>query len=183
MPLEAIDDFRPMLASRIRAAFHGVRLGNGFSIAQTQAIDEHAGENYPTDRSAFDEMRAKDIVDDWEALHLSDLEDLQFCWVDLEGFRYYLPAMMISTLAASESELDLYGFDGWYFSWTATQLFGTIERMDPRFKELSHEQQQACALFVKFLPRLLDPCSDEAKVLERRLSQQWERFIPLTEVE
>lgn len=172
-----------MLASRIRAAFRGVQLGTGISIAQTQAIDERAGGNYPADRCAFDELRAKDIVDDWEALHRSDLEDLQFCWVDLEGFRYYLPAMMISYLAASEDDLDPYGFDGWYFSWTATQLFGTIEKLDPRFKELSHEQQQACALFVKYLPRLLSPDSDEAKVLERRLLQQWERFIPLAEIE
>lgn len=93
------------LCERIREAFTGVKLGDGIGLWQAQGLDDYE----PPEICA--EYRLKDEAEDWS--RISD-DTLQQCnsspsFLDAKGFRFYMPAFMISELRGD------YGFD---FNWS-----------------------------------------------------------------
>ena len=85
------------LISRIEAAFEGVTLGNGISLAESVALDQH---------EAFEDRataRLRDEKTDWQKLvGDSELTREGFTggpiFMDAEGLRFYLPAYLITAI-------------------------------------------------------------------------------------
>ena len=97
--------FAEGLCERIRTAFNGVKLRDGIGLWQAQGLDDYE----PPEVCA--EYRLKDEAEDWS--RISD-DTLQRCnsspsFLDGKGFRFYMPAFMISELRGN------YSFD---FNWS-----------------------------------------------------------------
>lgn len=82
------------LIERIRHAFAGVELGSGISLNMTEYHDSYGCE---TD---FLTLAKHDERHNWQAIPDQTLEQftVTFCFTDIEGFRFYLPAYMVWTI-------------------------------------------------------------------------------------
>src|SRR5947208_2159101 len=85
---------RHTIETDIEAAFRGVTLGTGLSLRQAQAADAYL----PSAPHA-----AEEILDDWSQVSLEELERNCTEHLDAGGFRYYIPALMLSVLSHYES--------------------------------------------------------------------------------
>lgn len=86
---------RRAIESEIRTAFRGITLGRGISLRQAQFADgfQDAPRNLPSASPAQGE-----ITNDWSRVPLEELERNDIAHLDAEGFRYYIPALMLSVL-------------------------------------------------------------------------------------
>lgn len=82
-------DIREMISS----AFLGVSLGNGVSLRQAQVIDNYG--NGVTDEE-FEDLPKNEITNDWSRIAFEELELNCISHLDAEGYRYYIPAFMLS---------------------------------------------------------------------------------------
>jgi hypothetical protein len=91
---------RRAVESEIRMAFHGVTLGRGASLRQAQFADglRDAAWNAHSASPAHGE-----IIGDWSRVPLDELESDCMAHLDALGFRYYIPALMLSVLNHYES--------------------------------------------------------------------------------
>ena len=69
---------------------------------------------------------------------------------------------------------------------TSMMSIGTISFLYPKLKdweycysELTPEQSQAIALFLKSLPDLVDLETEDKTRVERALNKYWSKFLPL----
>jgi hypothetical protein len=78
------------LIDQIHAAFCGVRLEDGVSLNQTAFFDSGGL------RPEFEQIAMGDERDNWAAIPDETLEQFAetFCFTDLKGYRFYLPAYM-----------------------------------------------------------------------------------------
>ena len=85
---------RDHLITRIRAAFHGVTLGDGVGLAEGQAIDDYE------DADTRAAVRAGDEKDDWSKFGPQLLRQCQssLSFFDAPGMRFHLPAFLIAAL-------------------------------------------------------------------------------------
>ena len=123
------------LCERIRTAFSGVELGDGIGLWEAQGIDD-----YDTPEICA-ELRLKDESKDWS--RISD-DVLQHCFsspsfLDAEGFRFYMPAFMISEARGT------YGFS---FFWS---LIHFENLGDTRFTLLDDNQRSVTREFLIFM--------------------------------
>jgi hypothetical protein len=94
------------LRNLITTAFREVTLGQGISIRQGEICD-----NYGKDKNGREVSPAKfasiplaEITDDWTALPLAELELYPYLpYLDALGYRYYIPAFLLSLLENSQS--------------------------------------------------------------------------------
>jgi len=86
---------RRAVEREIRTAFCGVTLGRGFSLMQAQLADN----SRDAVRSALPAPTAhQEITDDWSRVPAAELERNCIAHLDALGFRYYIPALMLSVL-------------------------------------------------------------------------------------
>jgi hypothetical protein len=75
----------------IKKAFSGVKLGDGISLREARAIDDH--------KSVIKriEARKKDELMDWDKISYKDIEKYSgiFSFLDAKGILFHLPAYMI----------------------------------------------------------------------------------------
>ena len=79
--------------SEIRTVFRGVTLGRGISLRQAQfagGFQEPACKTHPAPPAHGQ------ITDDWSQVPLDELENDFFAHLNALGFRYYIPALMLS---------------------------------------------------------------------------------------
>jgi hypothetical protein len=83
------------VASLIKAAFAGVKLGSGVSIRQGCGLDDYADEN------TLAALRAQDEKDDWRSISAYDLNQHHWglCFLDSAGMLFYAPAIMLADLS------------------------------------------------------------------------------------
>ena len=88
------------LISKIENAFRDVVLGNGDSLNMTEYYDSGGCAPHFKERAANDERY------DWTRIADSDIEIFQvvFCFTNLEGFRFYIPAYMIWSIRNPDSD-------------------------------------------------------------------------------
>jgi hypothetical protein len=166
---------RASLEKIIRAAFAGVTLGDGISLRQAQVIDNY-GEGV-TDEE-FADLPKSEVTDCWEEVSLEALESDNVAHLDPLGFRYYIPAFMLSVLEQYES--------------ASMRVIGTLSALYPkrqvaeyhmpRYNLLTYEQKQAIACFLEALPALVELEGEDRKVVERAL-RYWRQFLPVARVE
>ena len=154
----------------IAAAFKGVSLGGGCSLRQAEEADNLGR---PTaDLSAFPDA---DMADNWAALSLETLDQYPYlAHMDAEGFRYYIPAFMLSVLARYER--------------SSMHVICTLGSLYPkkndwwdyhlnRYSLLSREQQAAIARYLHSLPMQVELDPEDQKVCERALRNYWHEVM------
>src|SRR5690242_391316 len=86
---------RRAVESEIRIAFRGVTLGHGMSLRQAQFADRFQDAVWNANRAS---LAAGEITDDWSQIPLDELERDSIVHLDAFGFRYCIPALMLSVL-------------------------------------------------------------------------------------
>src|SRR5262249_43657 len=87
---------RSAVEQKIRTAFRGITLGAGISLRQAQLIDAPS-------RKQTESFTHEEITSDWSQVPLDELERDCVPHLDARGFRYYIPALMLSVLEHYDS--------------------------------------------------------------------------------
>ncbi len=153
---------------KIEAAFDGVTLDGGISLDQTKVIDDY-GRGCSGDQ--FSALPLKEVTDDWRNIPSSTLDETEcLAFLDANGLRYYLPALMIRMLEAYDSG--------------SMMTIGTISALDgrsqynlERYTSLTSLQKAAIANYVKELPVLIDLDSADESIVERAFRDYWSNFL------
>ncbi len=158
---------RKVVEATIRQAFAGVRLGDGVSLVEAEAID---GYYERISLAEAHRLRQFEITDDWTALTPSDLDSENLAHLDPEGLRYYLPAFMLRLLDEYQPG------EMW--------CIGTIAALDQRSPHplgfidlLTNHQRAAIAAYVEALPELVELYHEDAAVIDRSLAQVWRSYL------
>lgn len=88
-------------------AFRGVTLGRSISLGQAQFTDRPQDGLGNTHAAS---SAHREIVDDWSQVSLDEIERDCIVFLDAFGFRYHIPAFMLSVLNhyhSSSSELSV----------------------------------------------------------------------------
>lgn len=159
-----MSDAREPVIAAIVAAFRGVRLGRGISLRQAQAIDQ---------RVPFAAVSESEITDDWSRIPLNELERECVALLDAEGFRYYIPALMLSVLNHCDP--------------ASMRVIGTLAALYPKpddrhyhmrlYALLSPAQCRAIARFLVSLPALVDLSGEDRKIVPRALRNYWRALL------
>jgi hypothetical protein len=158
---------RSAVEGAIRTAFHGVTLGRGVSLRQAQLIDDPGNSSA---HKALASGEGAEVIDDWSRVNLDELERDCIAHLDAPGFRYYIPALMLSFLDHYES--------------SSMRVIGTLGGLYPkkgneweyhmhRYSLLTPAQKAAIAQFLMELPKLVELGSEDQKVVERALRNYW----------
>lgn len=145
------------VADLLRAAFAGVRLGNGIGLWEAQGIDDYA------DSRTVEAYRARDEKDDWSEIPASELDRCysSLSFFDPAGMRFHLAAFLLADLAGELKTADAL--------FHLTYPGGECAR---RYELLSLEQRAAVREFL--LLRLADPHREfEHHSIERALQGFW----------
>jgi hypothetical protein len=130
------------LVALIRRAFTGVTLDDGESLNMTEYNDSGGC------RPEFKEKAQYDERDDWAAIPDETLEQftVTFCFTDLKGFRFYIPAYMIWTVrhhrvsSSIIADTTIYAIDPSHY------LFETM----PFWKWFTADQVDAMTRFLEY---------------------------------
>jgi hypothetical protein len=152
----------------IRTAFRGVTLGQGISLRQAHFADRF--QDVPP------QLRMGEITDDWSQVPLNELESESdgIAHLDAFGFRYYIPALMLSVLNHYESR--------------SMRVIGTLSGLYPkkdnsweyrmyRYSLLNPEQKTAIARFLGALPKLVELDFQDQKIVPRALRNYWGEYL------
>ena len=162
---------RRSVESEIRTAFRGVTLGRGTSLRQAQfagGFQDPAGKAHPAPPAHAE------ITDDWSQVPQDELENDFIAHLDALGFRYYIPALMLSVLGHYES--------------SSMRVIGTLGGLYPkkdnsweyhmnRYSLLNSGQKAAIARFLVALPKLVELDFEGQKTVPRALTNYWGEYL------
>jgi len=88
----SVDEAR--VASLVREAFQGVKLGGGVGLMQGEGLDDYA------DDETLARYRDQDEKEDWSRISVADLNQYagSLCFFDAAGMRFHLPAFLTAHL-------------------------------------------------------------------------------------
>lgn len=158
-------DLRLEVEASIREAFSETTLGEGVSIRQAEAIDQHPWDEPDQE---FHSLKDSEVVSDWSQVPFSELERDCVAHLDAAGLRYYLPALMLALL----DHYDAY----------STRVIGTLSALDgsdpynrERYSLLNESQRMAIGRFLESLPRLVALDSEDLAVANRSYRDYWKQ--------
>ena len=157
--------------SEIQMAFRGVTLGEGVSLRQAQSADRSRDDVFNAHSAS---LTPGEIVDDWSRVPLDELERNCIAHLDAGGFRYYIPALILSVLKHYDSG--------------SMRVIGTLNSLYPkrddsweyqmlRYSLLNHAQKTAIARFLAALPKLVELDFEDQKVVPRALRNYWGEYL------
>ncbi len=166
MDREAIETF-------IKKSFKGVILGDGYSLRDMEEMDNWGEKSLAEDIKTFPDA---EIRDDWTALSTETLDRYAgLAHVDAAGFRYYIPAFMLSVLTD-------YQPGDMRFICTLSALYprrdGLAEYTISRYALLDQKQRSATAAYLRALPTLVPLNAGDEKIVERAIRNYWHEFLP-----
>jgi hypothetical protein len=152
-------DDEQRVADLIRAAFRGVRLGNGVGLRQGNGLDDYA------DAATLAEYRSEDEKGDWSKIPTEDLKRF-YCglsFFDPEGMRFHLPAYLTADLEEAVNIGILFHLI--YFG----------DQAMSRFDLLSDSQRHAVREYLLFRLAQARACHDEFNqpMIEKALAEYW----------
>lgn len=161
------------LKGLIDTAFDGVTLKRGASLRQAREHDTFYSRNIS--QQEFHALRKQEITDNWRALPLEELDDYPHtAFLDAEGFRYYIPALMISVLR--------------HYVPTSMRVISTLTSLYPKkelwdhtvdkYALLNNAQKSAIAAYLVALPQLIDLRPDDNAITQRAVRNFWGQFLP-----
>lgn len=153
------------LIEDIREAFRDVERGGGTTLHEARAIDDWQDDAFQS------EARKLDRDEHWWEIPEGVLESLggSFGFLDAEGARYYLPAIMIYHLEHPDRD-DLVGFSAVYY-------LSQRDRIEA-FSLYNETQSKIIARYLQLLS--LDWRADcmTAESAAAGLRKYWGRFLP-----
>jgi len=156
---------RPLLAE-IDRAFRGVRLEDGLSLHQAQAIDLYRSESeIKAARHLDKEERWQDIPDGKIERFASSLS-----FLDALGFRFHIPRFMVYSLTHGESVAPAVN----YTIYNCDFEDKTKDRALARYSLLSSPQRKTIAKYLRFTAAH-EECYD-ARVANRALQRYWSQY-------
>jgi len=169
--METPPQIRSAVESAIRTAFRGITLGSGISLRQAQSID---GFRVAVGNTGSVASASAEITNDWSRVPLEELERDCIAHLDALGFRYYIPALMLSVLDQYEpSSMRVIG--------TLTGLYprkgNSWEYHMHRYSLLSPAQKGSIARFLTALPQLVELDFEGQKVASRALHNYWGEYL------
>lgn len=155
----------------IESAFDSVTLDGGVSLEQTKIIDnffEGIGE------SEFNNIPKTEIIGNWKNIPKVLLDEAEcIAHLDSKGFKYYIPALMLRLIEN--------------YNPGSMMSIGTLGSLYPKkdhfqhhmrlYSMLNDKQSKAIALFLKFLPDLVELYSEDKKVVERAFNNYWSKCL------
>ena len=155
----------------IRIAFRNVKLDGGVSLRQAKVMDNY-GEG--ANNKEFKTLPEQEITNNWEAI--PDEIISQHCYLshlDAKGFRYYIPAFMLSSLREPEFSDTL-----------GSTIFALYPKKDDlwdykmmHYSLLDAQQRSAVAQFLSSLPQLVDLSPEEQRMIERAIRNFWHEYL------
>ncbi len=85
----------------LQEAFRGVVLGSGISLRQAQIIDNQGA---GISKEAFTVLPQSEVTTNWQGVSFQELERNCIAHLDADGFRYYVPAFILSLLNNYEGQ-------------------------------------------------------------------------------
>jgi len=166
------------LKSVIRKVFHGVKLEDGVSLKQGEICDNYGKDNNGREVTKIEYLNIpkSEITDNWESLTLEYLDQYPtLSYQDAKGFRYYIPAFLLSLLSFYDSG--------------SSRSIGTLSSLYPemgqlfeyhmsQYSLLNPEQRQAIALYLREFPNLVSLKGEDVKVVNRAFENYWKDFLP-----
>ena len=161
------------IKSPVSDAFTGVTLGDGYSLRDMEEMDNWGERGSEEDWRLFPDVETRD---DWAALSLETLDRYAgLAHIDALGFRYYVPAFMLSVL-------DDYQPSDMRFICTLSALYprrgGLAEYKISRYALLNPKQRSAIACYLQALPSLVPLDGGDEKCVERAIRNYWHKFLP-----
>jgi len=161
---------RGAVERNIRAAFRGVTLGAGITLRGAQLIDGGSASSGEQTQP----FTGGEIIDDWELVQLGELDRDSVAHLDALGFRYYIPALMLSVLKHYDS--------------SSMRVIGTLTGLYPkkdnaweyhmqRYSLFDATQKTAIAQFLEALPKLVDLDSTDKSTAERAVRDYWGKYL------
>ena len=165
---------RGTVESDIRMAFRGVKLDRGISLRQAQLADASQVATRDLHSPA---IAGREITDDWSRVPQHELERCCVAHLDALGFRYYIPALMLSVLSHYEpSSMRVIGtISGLY-----PKIGSTREYQIQQYSLLSLVQKRAVARFLVALPQLVELDHEDRKIVPRALRNYWGEYLQTT---
>ena len=159
----------------IREAFKDVFLGEGYSLRDMEEMDNWGERGSDKDLLDFPDV---EIRNDWTALSIRTLDRYSsLAHMDAAGFRYYIPAFMLSVLIE-------YQPNEMRFSNTLDALYpkrdGLKEYTISRYALIDQNQCSAIALYLHTLPSLVTLGSGDERCVERAIRNYWGEFLSST---
>ncbi len=169
--METPVQIRRAVENEIRMAFRGVTLGRGMSLRQAELADRFQDAVWKAQGTS---LGRGEITDDWSQVSLEELERDCTAHLDAEGFRYYIPALMLTLLDHYDS--------------SSMRVIGTLGGLYPKkdssweyhinlYSLLNLPQKTAIARFLAELPKLVELNSEDQKVVERALRNYWGEYL------
>jgi hypothetical protein len=154
------------LTSLISDAFHGIELGHGISISQTEVIDDYGTEE---ERA---KAREKDQIKNWPSL-VDDSDFLNTCkhsyvtYLDDEGLLFYTPVVMTILVKDHTSCPD-------EFDTLVSRLISRNNKSDDYPRHIFNDKQIHC--LRKFFKYLLNNTGGMFEFEEKRLLKSIESW-------
>jgi len=166
--MEPVAELRRVVEGDIREAFRGVRLGRGMSLRQARLAD-----GFPKSNLESVKHKTIEVVDDWSRVSLDELDQDCIAHLNAEGFRYYIPALMISAL-------DHYNSGSMRVIGTLSGLYPKKDSWDYhmyRYSLLDTTQKRAIARFLSALPQLVKLNHVDETIVPRALRNYWSQYL------
>jgi hypothetical protein len=159
---------RPDLEAAIQTAFSNVVLGGGMSLRQAQKVDDYNG----VVDAEYHRLPKSEVTNDWSRVSIDELDRDCVAHLDAEGFRYYIPAFMLSVLENYDA--------------ASMRVIGTLLSLYPRqdtweyhmnqYSVLSDDQKRAIALFVRSSAALAPLDDEDQRAMDRANRNYWHQF-------
>jgi hypothetical protein len=164
---------REAVTDAIQTAFKGVTLGHGISLRQAEMIDDRTKDCVTSPE--FHVLLSGEVTNDWSRVPFIELERDYIAHLDARGFRYYIPALMLSLLERYEN--------------ASMRVIGTLSGLYPkkehwdyhvgRYALLTVRQKSAIAFFLSALPELVELNPRDKTMVHRAFEKYWEQFLVL----
>jgi uncharacterized protein DUF6714 len=160
------------VVAAIRSAFHEVRRGEGFSLHETEVIDDRGPDE---ERAA---ARLLDQENSWQEIPAELLEKFgsALAFMNPEGFRYYIPAFMIWTLLNYQTS-RAWAIDSTIYALELTNNPNVFAQRLSEFQLLNREQHEAIALFLLYMSHEKFGSHPGSLGARRALDTYWAPYI------
>ncbi|HOD82859.1 MAG: hypothetical protein BWX88_04428 [Planctomycetes bacterium ADurb.Bin126] len=164
-----VNAVRQDLIKKIHHAFEGVARGKGITLHQARIIDDAIWSGAGPEEEAF--ARGKDSDRKWQEIPRQVIEELgeECAFLDAEGFRYYLPALMIWTLSYGKGSDNVAG-DYLIYDLARNERIAGLDC-------LSGEQAGSVAEFLKYVADHPDERWADAVAARLALENYWDKFL------
>lgn len=156
----------------IQTAFQGVILDGGVSVRQAEVMDNWGR---GITNKEFQALPLEENTENWMALSGETLEQFPYLsYLDAKGFRFYIPAFMLSVLASYQP--------------SSLRVISTLSSLYPKqdtygehslnqYSLLNQEQRSAIASFLSCLPATVPLDLEDQRIVERAIRNYWHEYL------